>query len=116
MDEIAEQRRAVQPIAIERGGGGVEVDTLDLDLPDGSPLRRHLALAASPANPVLITGPSGAGKSTLLRALAGLWPFGRGRIRVADGNALFLPQRPYLPLGTLADALAYPHAASRDRA
>jgi len=53
-----------------------------------------------------------------LRAIAGLWPFGRGRIRVTDGRAFFLPQRPYLPLGTLADALVYPRAAAelpRDR-
>jgi len=57
---------------------------------------------------VLVTGPSGSGKSTLLRAIAGLWPFGRGEVRVGDGQALFLPQRPYLPLGTLADAIAYP--------
>jgi len=112
MDEITTQRRAVQPIAIERGGVGVEVEALDLNLPDGSPLRHDLALAAGPGNALLITGPSGAGKSTLLRALAGLWPFGRGRVRVADGDALFLPQRPYLPLGTLADALAYPRAAA----
>jgi len=51
-----------------------------------------------------------------LRAIAGLWPFGRGQIRVGDGNVLFLPQRPYLPLGTLADAIAYPehdHAPRR---
>ncbi len=112
MDEITAQRQGVQPIAIERGGVGVEVETLDLNLPDGSPLRHDLALAAGPSNALLITGPSGAGKSTLLRALAGLWPFGRGRVRVADGAALFLPQRPYLPLGTLADALAYPRAAA----
>ena len=112
MDEITTQRRAVQPIAIERGGVGVEVEALDLNLPDGSPLRHDLALAAGPGNALLITGPSGAGKSTLLRALAGLWPFGRGRVRVGDGDALFLPQRPYLPLGTLADALAYPRAAA----
>jgi putative ATP-binding cassette transporter len=48
----------------------------------------------------------------LLRAIAGIWPFGRGRIRVGEGRSLFLPQRPYLPLGTLADTLAYPRAAA----
>jgi putative ATP-binding cassette transporter len=47
-----------------------------------------------------------------LRAIAGLWPFGRGHIRVAERPSLFLPQRPYLPLGTLAGALSYPHAAA----
>ena len=112
MDEVAAARRSPQPIAIERSGQGVEVNMLDLDLPDGRPLRQDLALRASSGEAVLVTGPSGAGKSTLLRAVAGLWPFGRGHIRVADGSALFLPQRPYLPLGSLADALAYPHAAA----
>ena len=112
MDEIAADRAAVQSIEIERSGTGVAVETLDLDLPDGRPLRQDIALSASPGKPLLITGPSGVGKSTVLRAIAGLWPFGRGRIRVADGRALFLPQRPYLPLGTLADALVYPRAAA----
>jgi putative ATP-binding cassette transporter len=113
MDEIAADRAGVQPIEIEYSGVGVAVDALDLELPDGRPLRQDIALAAVPGKPLLITGPSGVGKSTMLRAIAGLWPFGRGRIRVADGRALFLPQRPYLPLGTLADALAYPHAATK---
>jgi putative ATP-binding cassette transporter len=71
-------------------------------------LQRGIGLAAKSGSPVLITGPTGSGKSTLLRAMAGLWPFGRGRVRIAEGSMLFLPQRPYLPLGTLADALAYP--------
>ena len=112
IDEVAANQAAAQPIEIERTGVGVAVEGLDLDLPDGRPLRQDIALTAGPGKPLLITGPSGIGKSTVLRAIAGLWPFGRGHIRVADGRALFLPQRPYLPLGTLADALVYPRAAA----
>jgi vitamin B12/bleomycin/antimicrobial peptide transport system ATP-binding/permease protein len=112
MNSVADERRAPQPIEIERGGSGVEVENLDLNLPDGRALRPNISLSASPGRPLLITGSSGAGKSTLLRAIAGLWPFGRGRIRVAEGSSLFLPQRPYLPLGTLAEILVYPHAAA----
>ena len=63
----------------------------------------------APGEPVLVTGPSGSGKSTLFRAVAGIWPFGRGRVRLPAGaRTLFLPQRPYLPLGTLRRALCYP--------
>ena len=108
VDEITAARQGPQPIAVERSGSGVEIDGLDLHLPDGQQLRQDIALAAGPTAPVLVTGPSGSGKSTLLRAIAGLWPFGRGHIRVGDGHMLFVPQRPYLPLGTLADAIAYP--------
>jgi putative ATP-binding cassette transporter len=110
---IADGQQGPQPIAIDRGGAGVEIGALDLDLPDGVPLQRGVGLAADAGAPVLITGPTGSGKSTLLRAIAGLWPFGRGRIRLAEGTVLFLPQRPYLPLGTLADALVYPGRGPR---
>jgi putative ATP-binding cassette transporter len=112
MNEIAAEQQQPQPIKIIRGGIGVEVDALDLKLPDGRALQSDLTLAATPNKSLLVTGASGLGKSTLLRAIAGLWPFGRGRIRVGDGRCLFLPQRPYLPLGTLADALVYPQAAA----
>lgn len=118
LHEITVERQARQPIEIERAGSGVEVDMLDLNLPDGQLLRPNISLAASAGQSLLITGASGLGKSTLMRAIAGLWPFGRGRIRVGDGRCLFLPQRPYLPLGSLADALAYPRSArelTRDR-
>ena len=51
---------------------------------------------------LLIVGPSGCGKSTLLRAIAGIWPYGTGAIGVAaNANTLFLPQRSYIPIGTL---------------
>ena len=111
-NEIAAEHQRPQAIEIVRDGTGVAVDALDLNLPDGRSLRPDITLAATPGKSLLITGASGAGKSTLLRAIAGLWPFGRGRIRVGDGRCLFLPQRPYLPLGTLADALVYPRSAA----
>jgi putative ATP-binding cassette transporter len=112
---IAAEHEKPQPIAIERGGDGVEVSGLSLNLPDGQGLHGDITLSARSGQPVLITGPTGAGKSTLLRAIAGLWPFGRGRVRVGDGSMLFLPQRPYLPLGSLADAMVYPGEATDAR-
>jgi putative ATP-binding cassette transporter len=100
--------RAPQQLVIRRGGVGVVVEGVDLNLPDGTPLLRGVDFAAGPGEAVLIVGPTGAGKSTLLRAIAGIWPFGRGEIKLSERRILFLPQRPYLPLGTLASALLYP--------
>jgi putative ATP-binding cassette transporter len=97
-----------QELVIRREESGVAVDGVDLDLPNGTPLLRGVAFASEPGAAVLINGPTGAGKSTLLRALAGIWPYGRGEIRLAKGRILFVPQRPYLPLGTLAAVLRYP--------
>jgi putative ATP-binding cassette transporter len=63
---------------------------------------------------VLVTGPSGAGKSTLFRALAGIWPYWKGRIRLPRGaRLLFLPQKPYLPIGMLKRAVCYPDDPSQ---
>jgi putative ATP-binding cassette transporter len=68
----------------------------------------------APGEAVLINGPSGSGKSTLFRAIAGIWPFGSGAISLPqDARALFLPQRPYLPLGTLKRAVCYPEDEAR---
>jgi putative ATP-binding cassette transporter len=97
-----------QKIVIRREEGGVAVDGVDLDLPDGTPLLRGVSFAPGVGAAVLISGPTGAGKSTLLRAIAGIWPYARGEIRLEKGRILFVPQRPYLPLGTLAAALLYP--------
>ncbi len=108
---IQESVRAPQSIVIRRrGGGGVAVDQLDLDLPDGTPLLRGVTFSVDRGDALLIIGPSGSGKSTLLRAIAGIWPFGRGRIRLDKGQIAFVPQQPYLPLGTLAEVLLYPSA------
>ena len=105
---IHKAARAPQQIAIRRQGTGIFLNGVDLDLPDGTPLLRGITLEQNPGEALLITGPSGSGKSTVLRALAGIWPFGRGEIKIAEGSTLFVPQRPYLPLGSLADALRYP--------
>jgi putative ATP-binding cassette transporter len=82
---------------------------LDLELPDGRPLLVDANLTVAPGDRVLVKGASGTGKSTLFRALAGIWPFGRGEIiHPRLGDTLFLPQRPYFPLGTLRKAVSYP--------
>jgi len=109
---IAAAARGPQPIAVERGGEGIAVKDLELDLPSGAALLRHVDLAAKPGEAVLVRGPTGSGKSTLMRALSGIWPYGKGAVRLAAGKLLFLPQKPYIPLGTLREALIYPRESS----
>jgi vitamin B12/bleomycin/antimicrobial peptide transport system ATP-binding/permease protein len=112
VDELHAAVQAPQPIKIERGGKGVAVNDLSLGLPDGRPLRQGLNFDVATGQALLIQGPTGIGKSTLLRAVAGLWPFGRGRIRLDPGRAFFVPQKSYVPLGTLRHALIYPDAGT----
>jgi putative ATP-binding cassette transporter len=99
-------------VAPRRDVTSFRINDLSLDKPDGTPLLSSIATEFHPGDRLLLTGPSGAGKSTLLRALAGLWPFGRGRVSVpADARVMLLPQRPYFPVTTLANALSYPSDA-----
>jgi putative ATP-binding cassette transporter len=112
VDQIHAAVRAPQPITIERAGEGVAVVDLSLGLPDGRTLRQGLNFDVAPGQALLIRGPTGTGKSTLLRAVAGLWPFGRGRVRLNGRRAFFLPQKSYMPLGTLRQALLYPDAGT----
>lgn len=78
-------------------------------LPNGKPIVKLGALDLGKARSTLLIGPSGSGKSTLFRAIAGIWPFGDGKVGIPAGaEIMLLPQRPYLPQGTLRTALAYP--------
>jgi putative ATP-binding cassette transporter len=89
------------------------LEGVTLALPDGRVLIEGAEARIAPGDAVLVAGPSGSGKSTLFRALAGIWPFGAGRVRVpADASVLFLPQRAYLPLGSLRRAVCYPRAVT----
>ena len=90
-------------------GPDLRIEDVTLTLPDGRVLIEGASTRIAPGERVLVAGASGSGKSTLFRAIAGIWPFGRGRIAVPEGaRVLFLPQRPYLPLGTLRRAVCYP--------
>ena len=112
VDQIHAATEGPQPIAIEHEGKGIVVADLALNLPDGTPLLERLNIQAAPGQALLIKGPTGTGKSTLLRGIAGLWPFGHGRVRLDAGRAFFLPQKPYIPLGDLRHALLYPDAGT----
>jgi putative ATP-binding cassette transporter len=88
---------------------GIAVGGLDVALPDGRTIITGTTLALRPGEAALVAGPSGSGKSTLFRALSGLWPFGQGQITVPAGaKIMLLPQKPYLPIGTLRTAVSYP--------
>ena len=94
---------------VEGEDAALSLEGLALALPQGKPLLQSTTMELQQGNNVLVTGPSGVGKSTLFRALAGIWPYWKGRIRLPKGaKLLFLPQKPYLPIGTLKFAVCYP--------
>ncbi|WP_375785301.1 ABC transporter ATP-binding protein/permease [Bradyrhizobium sp. Pha-3] len=94
-------------------GNTIDLDDLLVTLPDGKPLLAADGFSLRDNERTLVTGPSGAGKSTLFRAVAGIWPFGRGAVQVpANASLMMLPQRPYLPIGSLHDAVVYPGQAA----
>jgi putative ATP-binding cassette transporter len=87
----------------------LRLDGVEVTLPSGKRLVAADGVTIAPRDQVLVRGPSGSGKSTLFRAIAGIWPFGKGKVTVPAGaKAMTLPQRPYLPIGTLSAAISYP--------
>jgi putative ATP-binding cassette transporter len=91
----------------------ISLAQLLVKLPNGAPLVAADHFSLRPGERTLVTGPSGAGKSTLFRAIAGIWPFGEGTIEIpANASLMMLPQRPYLPIGTLHAAIVYPSDAA----
>ena len=111
------QAQGAQPgeIGLHRDSGpdrDVHVSGTTLTLPNGAPIVRVDDLDLGAARRTLVVGPSGSGKSTLFRAIAGIWPFGEGKVGIpANAEIMLLPQRPYLPQGSLRAALAYPSEA-----
>jgi vitamin B12/bleomycin/antimicrobial peptide transport system ATP-binding/permease protein len=107
-----EEARALPAPVIEEREAGLGIRDLDVRLPDGRALLTDLDLELASGEALVVKGPSGSGKTTLLRSLAGLWPYVEGTISRPDlGHVLFCAQQPYLPLGTLRTALAYPAPA-----
>lgn len=100
---IAEQRQSQKDLILR---------DLSLHLPDGREIVRTDALGFKSGGATLVTGPSGSGKSTLFRAIAGIWPYGHGVVDLPqNARVLLLPQRPYVPSGTLKTAATYPAPA-----
>jgi vitamin B12/bleomycin/antimicrobial peptide transport system ATP-binding/permease protein len=114
--QAATDAKPESAIDVVPDAGRTDLAALDLTLglPNGQALLRDTTLILPQGHSTLITGASGSGKSTLFRALAGIWPFGKGHVHVPAGaRVLFLPQKPYIPIATLSDAVKYPDEQSK---
>jgi vitamin B12/bleomycin/antimicrobial peptide transport system ATP-binding/permease protein len=102
------------PKKLAGAGAGLKLGDLTARLPNGREIVSDVNLQLAADEPVLLTGPSGSGKSTLFRVVSGIWPFGKGHIDVPAGaRVMLLPQKPYIPIGTLRAALTYPAPSDR---
>jgi putative ATP-binding cassette transporter len=107
-----ESRAGVGPVVVpEATIASLVLHNLKLGLPTGRVLLSGVNAELKAGERVIVRGPSGSGKSTLFRAIAGIWPFGSGEVKLPQKfRSLFLPQRPYFPIGTLRQAVSYPAA------
>jgi putative ATP-binding cassette transporter len=116
VERLGTFRRSIEEAHVKLPDGAVRqqegpdlvLEDVSLCLPNGQPLLEHATFTAVPGQSIIITGASGSGKSTLFRELAGIWPYAKGRITLPAARSLFLPQRPYMPLGTLRRIATYP--------
>jgi len=114
MEKVRAESAQIDGERAEGAQGELALESLSLSLPQGRQLAAGVSIALKQGENVLVSGASGSGKSTLFRALAGIWPYWKGRIRLPQGaRLLFLPQKPYLPIGTLKHAVSYPEDAKR---
>jgi vitamin B12/bleomycin/antimicrobial peptide transport system ATP-binding/permease protein len=113
IDDMDADTQRLTAITIENTSeNNIRLDGLSIAHRDGRLVIDDTDIIVTPGERVLLGGESGSGKSTLIRAIAGLWPWGEGRILLPTGaKVAFVPQRPYIPLGTLRAALAYPAEA-----
>ncbi len=113
LDALQEAEKGLDRITVtqQSDGPALRLQDVSVQLNDGTAVVGDTDVAIMPGERVLIAGESGSGKSTLVRAIAGLWPWGGGSIQVKTGAKMFLlPQRPYVPIGTLRRAATYPDA------
>jgi putative ATP-binding cassette transporter len=98
-------------VSEDRSKSDLELNGVQAFLPEGEPLVEPMTLTFTKGSSYLISGPSGTGKSTLIRVMAGIWPFVKGKIEFPEVyRPMVVPQKPYLPIGTLRAALSYPEA------
>jgi putative ATP-binding cassette transporter len=99
----------VSPPAAPGSGQHIGLESVTLHLPGGRVIVKDANLRLAPTESTLLTGPSGSGKSTLFRAISGIWPIGEGAVtKPAGAQVMLLPQKPYIPIGTLLAAVTYP--------
>lgn len=119
LDHLHDAQRAVQVAnqVVKKTGCENSILTSDINvsMPGGEPLLTAVTQKFEQGRSYVIKGRSGIGKSTFLRVLAGIWPFARGELTLPqDKKMMFLPQKPYMPIGTLADAILFPDKTSRE--
>ena len=107
-DTIETPRRRAYRGARRASADRLVLREVGLSRPDGETLVAEAEVEIQPGERVLIRGQSGSGKSTIMRAIAGVWPWGRGSIQLPKGHIAFMPQKPYFPLGTLREVMLYP--------